>query len=212
MNQKTNEFGAQREPTRHNPAKMPATAKFHRGSWIVTVPIAAIAVGYVTLFFLPGKRAIDEVRNQIDQKEQYMNQTAAGVAQSLNKARQELRRTETYNDDWKKRAPAFGKLSALYGKITSLANTVGTTTTRFDPEPIAAYETIREIPIAVACNGSFPQIFEFLRGIDSLDEEVWVKEMRLGETTGDSELVSCEITLVVFGDNPDISDYITYSE
>ena len=36
--------------------------KFHRGSWLVTIPLVAIAVIHMTFIFFPGRKVIADLR------------------------------------------------------------------------------------------------------------------------------------------------------
>ena len=98
--------------------------KIKRGSWVVTVPLAAAAIGYVVLVFLPGRRSVSEAREQLELKQDYIAR-AAGVATALQAAHHELNKAQAYNSSWEERAPAKGGLSALYGKINALAKAFG---------------------------------------------------------------------------------------
>jgi len=182
-----------------------------RGSWFVTVPLAAVAVAYVAFVFLPGRRAVGELKQQISQKQEFITQ-ATGVVTSLGTTREELEGTRAYNGAWRQRAPAARKLSAFYGQIYELTKAAGTATTRFDPEPVVTRNQIREIPLTMGCAGSFAQVYEFLRGLEGLPAEIWVDRLQLEKSSEKGGLVNCELSLVVFACNPENSDYVEDSE
>jgi Tfp pilus assembly protein PilO len=179
--------------------------EIHRTSWYVTVPVAAAAVLYVVLFFLPGRRAIAELEQQVDTKQDYVAQSET-LAAALVATEMELKKTRQYNQSWRQAAPSPGQLSTLYGKIYLLAKHAGVTTTRFDPEPVVALDALRKIPVAIACTGTFVQVSEFLRALESQPEALWIELLRIQRKEGDEENVDCEIGLVVFSGNPDISN------
>ena len=112
-----------------------------RSSWIVTVPVAAAAVAYVTLSFLPERRAIGEARRQIRQKQDYIVR-AGGLAPAVRITQQKLEKAQACNTAWEQHAPTERELSALYGKIHELAKAAGTTITKFDPEAALRYEKV----------------------------------------------------------------------
>ena len=181
------------------------TAKVYRGSWIVTVPLAAAAVAYLVAVFLPGRRAIATLQEEVTKKQEYVAQ-AAGLAKGLAATQQELEKTLAYTANWKKHAPAEGERAALYGKIHELAKAAGTLTTRFDPKPVNSRMRIRDYPLTMGCTGTFAQVHELLRSLETLPVEIWVDTVLIkkGSETGDS--VACEANLVVFTDNPESSD------
>ena len=182
-----------------------------RNSWLVTVPLAAAAVAYICLSFLPERRAIGKARQQVRQKQDYIVR-AGSLATALRIAKEELEKTGTYNTSWEQHAPAQGELSALYGKIHELAKAAGITITRFNPEPVVRYETISRIPIGMGCVGSFADIGQFLEGLESLPMEIWANELHLNRAGENGQDVSCTLTLVVFACNSKNSDYVEDTE
>lgn len=179
--------------------------EIHRTSWYVTVPVAAAAVLYVVLFFLPGRRAIAELEQQVETKQNYIAQSQT-LAAALVASQMELEKTKAHNQRWLQAAPAPGQLSTLYGKIYLLAKNAGVTTTRFDPEPVVLLDALRKIPVAIGCTGTFSQVSEFLRALESQPEEIWIESLRIQAREGDEESVECEISAVIFSGNPDISN------
>lgn len=182
-----------------------------RNSWIVTVPLAAAAVAYFTLSFLPERRATAEARQQIKQKQDYIVQ-AGGLAAVLRTAETELKRTRAYTAAWQERAPVEGGLSATYGRIHELAKAVGAKVTRFDPEPAVRYETISQIPIKMECGGPFAGICEFLEGVEKLPLVIWAEEVTVKQDGQNGKQVLCELILVVFSNNSENYDYVGKSE
>ena len=181
------------------------------GSWIITVPLAATVVAYVMWIYLPGSREIGRLREDIRQKQDYLGM-AAGVPLALQISQKQVEETEAYNTAWHEQAPAPEDLSTLYGKLNSLAKTAGTTVTRFDPEPITRYETIRKIPLTVGLEGSFAQIFRFLNGLETLPATIWANSFKLENPNGSGGCISCRVDLVVFAGNPENSDYVNQSQ
>jgi len=179
--------------------------KIPRGSWIVTVPVAVVAVVYVVFFFLPGKRAIGELRDRIQEYQETIDR-AAVVATALPAVQKEIKKAEDYNAAWQKDAPAASEIATLHGKINALALAVGTELTRLDPEPVVVYGKIRRIPLTVGCSGSFAQVCGFLRSLEGLPEALWIDSLNLENLDQDEQSVKCELTLVVFADNPENSD------
>ena len=185
--------------------------KIRRGNWVVTVPMAAVAVAYVTLFFLPGRKAVDELRSQIKLKRDCVAQ-ASGLAAMLQFQQQQLDQAKAYGAAWRERAPLVEERSALEGKIHALAEAAGVTTTRFNPEAIIPHETIKEVPVAIECNGTFAQVCTFLGSLESLPLPIWINSTAMEKIDATTEYVKCEITVVVFTDNPNNSDYAEDSE
>lgn len=186
-------------------------AKLRRSSWIVTVPLVAIAAGYILLVFLPERRAVGRTRDQIRQKQDYIARAVA-VATALSAAEQQLNKTRAYNTAWKQHAPVESELSALYGKIHQLAETAGATLSRFDPEPAVRHDRICEIRLRMDWTGSFGEICGLLEGLEGLPMSIWTSELCLRPSAGDGGAVRCEAELRIFADNSNDSDYVDRSE
>ncbi len=182
-----------------------------RNDWMITVPLAAVAVAYVVLVFLPGRRATDELKDQIALKQQTIGQTPGSV-NALKASGKELARTRAYNTAWEQHAPARGEIPILHAKIRELAESAGTVITRFDPERSQTHGVLREIPLSVGCTGAFVEIFEFLRGLEGMPEAIWINSFNLEKTDATRGTMDCEISLVVFADNPENSDYVEHTE
>jgi Tfp pilus assembly protein PilO len=182
------------------------SSAFRQSSWTVTLPLAAIAVAYVSLVWLPGRRAILEVQEQVETKRQFVSQ-ATELSQALAISQRELDKAEAVVARWEQASPQKRTIPAFYGKINALAKDAGLAIARFDPQAFVVHEKIEEIPITVGCSGGFAQVFDFLRGIEQLPATVWVESIKLEKSDKDTKDVRCELDLVVFSDNPRSSDY-----
>jgi len=188
---------------------MKTTSK--RSDWLLTLPLAAAAVAYVVFVFLPGRRATGELTEQIDSKQETIDQ-ALSMHPALLVTRKEVDKTKTYTSAWEERAPARGELSLLHARIRELAAAAGTTITRFDPERAQIHGFLREIPLSVGCSGGFSQVFKFLQGLEGLPPTIWINELILEKMDTTKGYISCEMELVVFTNNPENSDYVKRSE
>lgn len=179
--------------------------KSSRGNWAITVPLAALAIAYIFLFFLPSRKAVGKLRADLDVKREFITQ-AGSLAATLETTKAELKKTLKYDAAWEEKAPSPDEFFNLFGRINALAKESGVVTTRFDPEPAIEYNTLRKTPIVVGFTGSFTRIFGFLRTIEALAPEVWVEELHLGKLDDTGANMMCTLTLGVFTDNPDNSN------
>jgi len=161
--------------------------------------------------YLPGSREITRLKGEIQQKQDYLNMSA-GVPLALQMSQKRAEKIEAHNAAWHRQAPTPEDLSTLYGKVHGLAKSAGTTVTRFDPEPITRYETIREIPLSVGLRGSFAQVFHFLKGLEDVPATVWANTVKIESVDSSAGSVSCRVDLVVFAGNPGNSDYVNRSK
>lgn len=181
------------------------SSQVHRNSWIVTVPLAAAAVAYLLFFFLPGRSANGKLEEELKEKQEYVA-GATTVAATLRATEQELQRTQEFIAAWKQNAPVEASRSLLYGKMHELAKASGVTITRFDPKPVEQRAQLRGFPVTIGCTGKYAQVHEFLRTLENHPAAIWVDTVQVKRPSETSESVECEINLVVFANNPEISD------
>lgn len=184
---------------------------FRQSSWIVTPSLGAIAIAYLTLTWLPSSRAIQQWREQVTAEQQVVAQ-ATELSATLLASQQELEKTDAVVAQWEKAAPGKRDISALFGQINALAKDAGLTISRFDPQTFLVYEKLQEIPITVVCSGTFNELFGFLRLIEGLPATIWVESIRLEKTGENAKDVRCELSLAVFSNNQQNSDYAKHSD
>jgi Tfp pilus assembly protein PilO len=186
-------------------------ATFRRGSWIITLPLAAMAAAYVFFIFLPGRKALAELREEIRVKQDYVDQ-AGSLPATLAQHKRELNDSRAYAEAWHHRLAEEKELPALFGRIHNAAKAAGIRVTKFDPQAAVAFETLRRVPLSLGCSGSFPQIHKFLRALEDEPAAIWVESLRIDKATEDGRDATGEATLVIFANNPEISGYARQSD
>jgi len=185
-------------------------SRIDRGTGIVILCAVAGAAAYGALVCLPQQRAIRQMAEELRTKRDYVARMG-NLAPTIQATQQELEKAHAYNAAWLEQAPNAKQLATLHGQISALAKAAGTTTTRFDPEPIVACGQIRKIPLTVGCRGSYAQVHKFLSDLEGLPEAVWVNRIGLEVLPQEGENIQAELRLVVFTDNPDNSDQVDHS-
>jgi Tfp pilus assembly protein PilO len=180
--------------------------KFQRGSWLVTIPLVVIAVVHIMFVFFPGQKVITQLRTEIESRQLYIG-NAGRISAKLAAAQQDLLEVRSYIENWQRAALMVHRLPVLYGNINNLNKQAGTATTRFEPQMFVELGMIRQIPIHMACTGTFAQIHEFIRSLEGLPQIIWMDSLQFNKSGQNGENISCEINLVVFSDNPKISNY-----
>ena len=184
----------------------------HRqNSWIVTLSLAAVAVAYLMLVWSPNRQAIKKISDQVETKRAFVAQ-ATGLSKAMIGVQQELDKTQAVVAQWEKTCPGKRDVPALYGKINAVAKDAHLAITRFDPQPFVVHEKLYEIPITMNCAGTFAQIYEFLRSIERLSATIWVESIRLERMAQNAKDVQCELSLVVFSNNSQSSDYVKHTD
>jgi type IV pilus assembly protein PilO len=173
---------------------------------MVTLPLGAIAVAYVVWVFFPSRRAISDLEEQVLVKHEIIEQ-AAERATALTDAKHHLEKVQTYCAARQQLMVGEKELPLLFGKIHEAARAAGANTTRFDPQPATGYERLRRTPLTIGCSGSFAQVYEFLRSLETMPAAIWIESVKIEKINEDEKGVHCEASLVIFAGNSDISDY-----
>jgi Tfp pilus assembly protein PilO len=178
-----------------------------KSSWWITVPLAGVMVAYIFLLFLPGWKSVEECRRQIVAKKEYISQ-GSGLAAALQACQQELDKAQAYNAQQRQRAPQASQLPQVFEKITDQAKLAGAATTLFNPEPVDKHELLWRVPLGMRLSGTSGQIYEFLRRLDEMTAPIWVDRLRMAVSSKNGEAMQAEVSMVVFVDNSENSDYI----
>ncbi|MHB1036964.1 MAG: type IV pilus inner membrane component PilO [Pirellulales bacterium] len=179
--------------------------KIERGSWVVTLLIAASATAYYFFCFLPSRQALGAMEGELRTKRDFVAQSQTLPA-TLRFVEGELEATRQYNKKWLERAGVEAQLAALFGQINQSAKLAGVKTTRFDPDPPIRFEQFSQVSLVLACTGTFPQTFELLRRLESLPNLVWIENLQLKRVSETGQDVQCEIKLAIFASNSENSD------
>ena len=179
--------------------------KFKGQSWVVTLSLCGAAVAYVLFMFMPEQRSIGDVRDEVDTKQQFIAGAHMTYA-TIEVAREELLKTQAYCEQFAERLPSEARRSALYARIDLAAKQAGAATTRFEPQSATDYETFRQMGLSMSVRGSYEHIFDFLRRLETLEEVIWINELRLEAPRQAGQMLTCEVGMAVFAANPKKSD------
>lgn len=188
----------------------PSRAGKHPGSWFVTIPVAVLSLAYIWFGFLPGRKAIAELHEQIKAKHQLLEQSHTQNQAAL-AVQQSLLETQAYAQKWSKLAPNVQNTAALCGSIHQLAADAKLTTTRFDPQVPVKRDSFTQVPISIQAIGSFAGVYSFLTRLEGLPLRIWIESFNMtsAEKNGKSGgNIVADIKLVVFTNNPKDSDYV----
>lgn len=189
----------------------PTPTTIRQSSWIVTLSLVAASVAYMAFAFLPNHRVIKQTRQQVETKRMLVSQSTV-ASDELVRIQREIDGAASMVRKWEKTAPGKRDIPALYGRISTLAKNSRLAVNRFDPQPFVVHEQLEEIPINMTCTGTFGQIHEFIRGIETLPQTIWVESMRLEKMPQHTKNIQCELSLVVFSNNSQASDYTRHAD
>jgi Tfp pilus assembly protein PilO len=176
-----------------------------QGKWLLPLATVAVGIAYFVLLFLPNRRAIGELAEQVSCKRQAAVQVARG-SQTLLATQKEIQRATAYVAVWQSDLPHGGTMAHLFRRIGGLARSSHVSMTRMAPQEPLAMARLRRVPVLMGCTGSFSQIADFLQKLEKLPQTLWINDLRLEGSGKDGKSVRCEITLEIFADNLEISD------
>ena len=171
-----------------------------RNQWLVPAAILGVAVAYLVFAFLPGRRAVKQLYDELETKQRPVA-TASTVVAALATCERELTETQAFTEDWNKRNAAKQGMASLFAEIHRLAKQAGVTPVRFEPHAAQAFETLQRGSLSLACTGTYPQMHDFLFRVESLPYALWVDSVQVKKSGEATESVLAEINLVVFTDN-----------
>lgn len=174
-------------------------------SWMVTAVLAAASVGYVLLVFVPGQRAIGDLRAQLDEKQQHVLQSQR-LGGPIRQAELRLASTREFSTQWLSAAPRPTNLVSFYARLAEEAKAAGVDVQRLDPQPAVDRQMISEHPVVISLDGQFAQVFDFIHRLEQLPQSLWVRDLRLSRGDGESESLQAELTLTIFSDRSENAD------
>jgi Tfp pilus assembly protein PilO len=171
---------------------------------LVTVLLGGGAIGYVFLVFLPMQTKTVVLRDELKSQRDFVEQSLT-LASSMTNVENELHTARAFAAAWRNAAPHTDQLAPAFGAITRCAAEAGVEVLHFDPQPTAAMETIARAPLALSCSGSFQQICRYLELLEAQPQTIWIEDMLLSGSNAAGEKMTCELSLVVFADNREVS-------
>lgn len=180
-------------------------ALMQHSGWAITVPLIVAAAAYFFLSYWPGRQELQALRQQLAATQATIKDAGA-LAARIPAVQRQLDESSDYAEQWLARIPEVDSVVRVFGDISEAAKEAGATPSRFAPSPIREQKFIRRIPLELQCSGSFQDIREFLHELESLPQVIWIDELQLEPMGKDRELAKCELKLVLFGRQSEISD------
>ena len=175
-------------------------AKSRSYGWLVTTTLAGLSLTYVAFVFLPGQKAIAELRSELREQQVFIVQSAR-LTMQIKESQDKLNESTKYATQWVENSRTQRELAALYGDITKAAVESGIKLQRFDPQTVEKMNVICRLPISVACEGTFHRIYDFIARLEALPDSIWIPDLMLIKEREDSETLQAEMNLIVFADN-----------
>lgn len=171
-----------------------------RSSWMITAPLLLLTIIYLTLFFVPGRRELKRLRNDLDTTTQLAYHSES-MTTRLTAVRADLQTTCEYNKQWRDQSLSSPQLAELYGRILASGRQAGTTLRSLDPDTAVSMEHLNKTPVRLVFAGTFSEIFDFLRDLEAFPEAIMIESVEVTAPPKDGELTQCILNLVIFTDH-----------
>ena len=148
---------------------------------------------------------IVKLRRERNEKQQLILQSTI-LSSPLAGAEARLEATRQCALAWKQDAPARHETVATYARLAEEAKAAGVTLRRFDPLPSVDRKLVGEHNLQLAWEGSFTQIFDFLRRVEQLPPTIWLRQMNLSSANDGGKTLTGELTLTIFMDLAENAD------
>jgi Tfp pilus assembly protein PilO len=169
---------------------------------LLAVLSVAGAVAYVFWGFLPSRTALADLERQIAEKE-IAAAEGTRVAEQIAQTTDELLAARSCAKDWSDVSPTQESLITLFRDINQLSQAAGTRNLRLEPDPVETLAAVWRAPVNVSIEGTFPQLFDFVRGVELLSGGMEFTSLEIQRASGDAEALRMKATLTIFGAKPD---------
>ena len=174
--------------------------KQRRGNVLALLAAGAATLLYVFVIYLPAEKAMREMREEITSKTRTPAE-AGNLAAQFALQQQALEETKAFVARWQEQAPTQANLPKLLGEMSEMAQLSGVAVTRMEPEPPVNFEELSETHLSIGCSGTFSEVFDFLRRLESVSQAVWIDDVQIeqsGEGPAAAGGVTCLLKLAVF--------------
>jgi Tfp pilus assembly protein PilO len=177
--------------------KSPQVARKRRyNSWFVTVPLLAGSLAFVFWFYRPTQSQIRDMQAELAEKQTALD-AAGSLPAQLERANHELAETRVFVTAWRQ-TTSDHKLAEVCGDLAGLVTAAGAKTTKLEPEPAVRYHYLTKVPLTLACEGTFPQIYGLLHQLEQMPQTVWIEDLRITREGKTAATVSCVFKLAIF--------------
>jgi Tfp pilus assembly protein PilO len=175
-------------------------------SWFITLPVVAVSLAFGFWFYRPTRDEIRELQGELELKQASLAE-AATLPDRLARALAEIRETREFVRAWRS-AAASRNLPVIFGEISRIVSESGAQSTKFQPEPLIAQQFLDRVPLTLACQGTFDQIFRLLCQLERMPQSIWLQDVRLVRRSKDDSAVICELRLEIFTDKSNLADSV----
>jgi Tfp pilus assembly protein PilO len=171
-------------------------AKRRYNSWFVTVPLLVGTLAFALWFYRPTQAEIADMRAELELKQNALAD-AASLPLKLQQTNQELKETRAFVAAWRQ-AAGRQNLAAVFGELAGIVTASGAKAMKFEPEPAARCHYLKRVPLTLACEGTFPQVYRVLQQLEQMPQSIWIEDLHITHERKDAPIVTCVLKLAMF--------------
>lgn len=181
-------------------------SKFQRDGLLTIVVVAALSGAFLFFFYLPERKAAQDLRAEITQLQASIKRVPIRVAE-LESLKREIALREDFLKKSRAWMPAKADVPAVLEQVSRLADGANLKVTRLEPKTAERAHSYHSIPFRVTFRGRFSGIAGFLRGLENHERTVTFEELTLKHDQEDRQQTSqADLHFSVYADGSEFND------
>src|SRR5262249_17566847 len=157
-------------------------------SWFITLPLLAGTLAFAVWFYQPTRAGIADMRVELEAKQAALAE-AASLPLKLQQTNQELKETRGFVAAWQT-VGSQRSLAAVFAELDRIVASSGAKTTKIEPQPATRYHYLTRVPLTLACEGTFPQIYRVLQQLERVPQTIWIEDLHISQERKAASVVS----------------------
>lgn len=149
-----------------------------RNTALTVAGLSVTAAVFIFAIFLPGKRASQQVHDEIAQAEAAIRNIPNRLAE-IESLRRDIRRRQEYLEAAAECMPSHPHLHEVLHHVSALAKQAEFQVTRLEPLPPVKHESFQEFAFRLSGRGSFHGLTRFTYSLEQQSRLFHVKEFRI---------------------------------
>jgi Tfp pilus assembly protein PilO len=179
-------------------------AKRRYNSWFVTLPLLAGTLAFAVWFYQPTRAGIADMQGELEAKQAALAD-AASLPLKLQRTNHDLEEARAFVATWRRTA-ARRSLAAVIGELDSIVAAAGAKTTKIEPEAAVRYQYLTRVPLMLACEGTFPQVYRVLQQLEQRPQTIWIEDLHITQERKTASVVTCVLKLAMFTGQSNLAD------
>ncbi|GAA4422574.1 type 4a pilus biogenesis protein PilO [Bremerella cremea] len=156
-----------------------------------------LVAAFAVLVYLPISRSISAKRDALNLKLSLVGQEQSLLAQ-IDKYQAEVEEVQAFSSTWPEVTNVNFELSQLLGEVSTQAKQSGADSLRLEPGQIESLQALQRIPVRLGCKGTFQEIHDLIRRIETMPQQIWVERIELAPSDDTNHELSCEVEFEAF--------------